>query len=726
MGKTLSYRRILPFLLLLLTALGLEAQDIPEARYPYRREIAGGDFEKCAQKIAKKLAKDSLDIAYNYAAYQLWSASGNHARDLERAYGHLDISLGSYIHATPRQIDRLTRDGFDGTLFTYDLTRIGLMALGQARGQGTADAYSRLLSVYTEIPDSILAIATYSRDSIELAAAILAGRAEDFQAFLQRRPGSPLERQAVALRDSTAFADAQRTHTQTGYEQFLRDYPSSALHGRATDSLHTLAFRQAEEAGAEQFYRSYAERFPLSRYAATALYRADSIQYHTVTAGGDWRSYILYLDSAVPHPAVWDSLALHTLAALVLAGPAVDPVVQTLAHTPTTDAYYLPLAHRLRMDFLLPSVQNYHRLYGPYSYLLPESWRVQDSLALAAYENYDYHIVDSCIRAIAPYHEAYIMLQQLIDHDLRYGRASEALEKIAPYKEVFEGSEEYALLTKTLTKTKTGSLPTLNSQFSTLNSQLKLVAADCSHPVPTADGTTLYFSVKGHPTNIGGADIFSAKNRKGAVKTPSWSNARIEMDLSHTYGHEAPLSVTADGNTMLTLQSGRLIVVRRDSASRKWLPGEPLLPDFPRPIADASMTADGKAILLSLSGKESYQTDSSLNLYVLLLEKDTLIDLGPVVNTPFADKAPYLHTDMRTLYFASEGHGSMGQLDIFVVTRLNDERWDQWSEPVNLGIGINTVDNDAWLRLSPDGKTGYSHRRGLQWEIVVFPLITNH
>lgn len=246
--------------------------------------------------------------------------------------------------------------------------------------------------------------------------------------------------------------------------------------------------------------------------------------------------------------------------------------------------------------------------------------------------------------------------------------------------------------------------------------------------MPSADGKTLYFSVKGHSTNIGGSDIFSATVKDNRGKGIKISNSHIEIDLSHTYGNEVPLSVTADGNTMLSLQSGRYFIARRDSASHKWFPAEPLLPDFPLPIADACLTADGKAVILSVPGKEDYQTDSSLNLYILPLIGNeelgmrNLIDLGPVVNTPFAERAPYLHSDMKRLYFASEGHGSLGQMDLYVVERLSDDRWDLWSEPHNLGIGINSVDNETWIRLAPDGKTAYSHRRGRQMEIVTFQL----
>lgn len=716
-----SGRRLLPFAFYLLLSLSplapVAAQETPDAQWPCRREIENGDFAKAAQKLGKKLGKDSLDIPANYAVHRLLSADGCPDRDLERAYRHLTVAHRAYCHAAPRMLDRLTRDGFDGALFSAAFQRLGILALLEARGAATADVYSNLLATYTELPDSIRALALYSRDSIELATARVSGRTDDFITFLQRRPDSPLKAAAITSRDSAAFAEAQSIHTCEGYERFLRQYPQSAESGRAKDSLYTIAFRQAEEADGEQFYRSYADRYPQSPFAAISIYRADSIQYYATTDPDDWRSFVRYLDEK----GGWAELALQTLARIALKDKAVEALEQALAHyplpngrIPVDDSLYLSLATQLRMAYLIPTVANFSRLYDAHGNHLPEEWRRHDSLAVAAYNNYNYHIIDSCIRAIAPYHEAFIMLQQLIDNDLRYGRSQEALATVGCYSYAFSGSDEYAKLVATLTDAvsrQSAAAPVVISAA---------MGCDCSYPVPSPDGKRLYFAAKGHRENIGGGDIFSAGLAKGGRQLV---HPAIEIDLSHTYGNDAPLSLSADGKLMLTLQSGRYFISRRDSVTGKWLPAEALLPDFGRPIADACLTADGRGVILSVPGRENYQTDTSLNLYLLLFDKgNELIDLGAAVNTPFAERAPYLHSDMRTLYFSSEGHGSLGQMDLYCVTRLSDDRWDLWSEPRNLGVGINTVDNETWLRLSADGAKGFSHRRGRQMEIVTFEI----
>jgi outer membrane protein OmpA-like peptidoglycan-associated protein len=62
---------------------------------------------------------------------------------------------------------------------------------------------------------------------------------------------------------------------------------------------------------------------------------------------------------------------------------------------------------------------------------------------------------------------------------------------------------------------------------------------------------------------------------------------------------------------------------------------------------------------------------------------------------------------MHTLYFSSEGHGSIGALDVFMTTRLNDDSWTEWSTPVNVGVLINSVAQDWGYKITTDGMRAY-------------------
>ena len=77
-------------------------------------------------------------------------------------------------------------------------------------------------------------------------------------------------------------------------------------------------------------------------------------------------------------------------------------------------------------------------------------------------------------------------------------------------------------------------------------------------------------------------------------------------------------------------------------------------------------------------------------------------NMGPSVNTPGDETAPYIHFDDRTLYFASNGHMGMGGSDLFMVKRTSDTTW---GTPVNLGYPINTPGDENNLIVAPDGRT---------------------
>ena len=86
------------------------------------------------------------------------------------------------------------------------------------------------------------------------------------------------------------------------------------------------------------------------------------------------------------------------------------------------------------------------------------------------------------------------------------------------------------------------------------------------------------------------------------------------------------------------------------------------------------------------------------------------VNLGPKINTPYNDDAPFLHADGKTLFFSSEGHNSMGGYDIFYTT-ITDVGF---TDPVNLGYPVNTTEDDIYYVISADGERGYyaSNRKG--------------
>ena len=70
------------------------------------------------------------------------------------------------------------------------------------------------------------------------------------------------------------------------------------------------------------------------------------------------------------------------------------------------------------------------------------------------------------------------------------------------------------------------------------------------------------------------------------------------------------------------------------------------------------------------------------------------------------EMSPFLAADGQTLYFASNGWPGYGGYDIYMTRRL-DETWEHWTEPLNLGSGINTANWEAYFTTDAMGNMAY-------------------
>ena len=70
------------------------------------------------------------------------------------------------------------------------------------------------------------------------------------------------------------------------------------------------------------------------------------------------------------------------------------------------------------------------------------------------------------------------------------------------------------------------------------------------------------------------------------------------------------------------------------------------------------------------------------------------IPLSDTINSVESETTPYITPDGRYLFFSSDGHLGMGGLDVFVSENLGNK----WSIPVNLGIAVNSVNNDTHFK----------------------------
>jgi hypothetical protein len=102
----------------------------------------------------------------------------------------------------------------------------------------------------------------------------------------------------------------------------------------------------------------------------------------------------------------------------------------------------------------------------------------------------------------------------------------------------------------------------------------------------------------------------------------------------------------------------------------------------------ATLSASGDTLIFSSGRKGGF---GELDLYMSIKLPDnswgTPVNLGNQINTPYDEDYPMFSADGKSLYFASQGHSSMGGFDIFV-SKLNESD-GTWSAPRNLGYPIN-------------------------------------
>lgn len=129
--------------------------------------------------------------------------------------------------------------------------------------------------------------------------------------------------------------------------------------------------------------------------------------------------------------------------------------------------------------------------------------------------------------------------------------------------------------------------------------------------------------------------------------------------------------------------------------------------------AQPSIGADGKTLFFATNRPGS----KGMDIYYTERQSDgswgVAKSIGSTINTAAHEKAPFIHSDSRTLYFAAETNDKRlgaGGYDIFYTKQ--DPTTGEWSKPRNLGYPINNEGDQEGLIVSTDGKLAYFSSSG--------------
>lgn len=186
--------------------------------------------------------------------------------------------------------------------------------------------------------------------------------------------------------------------------------------------------------------------------------------------------------------------------------------------------------------------------------------------------------------------------------------------------------------------------------------------------------------------------------------------------------HQGPLTFFPEGNAVLftnniQMKTGDgekehfLKITKAIKEGRQWLRADHI--DLGTGLwndAHPTLSADGQYLYFASDRPGGY---GGMDIYMTKFSNGQWgfpVNLGSEINTPGNEVFPYLYVD-GTLYFASNGWGGYGGLDIFYAETDLDGYWQQAS---NVGIPINSQKDDFGYALDMTGTSGYfsSARKG--------------
>jgi flagellar motor protein MotB len=235
------------------------------------------------------------------------------------------------------------------------------------------------------------------------------------------------------------------------------------------------------------------------------------------------------------------------------------------------------------------------------------------------------------------------------------------------------------------------------------------------NPVLEQGDSVLYFTsrrpynkAKRNPVdNKYNEDIYRAVKRNGQFGKAS----RLEKPFN-TRHNNSLVGISSDGHQIFLyrgdLNEGNIQESHYQEKKGKWT--------RPHSLPSRMSSRDGEtSAFLTAEGDELLYV--SRNKELSLGGKDILIsrldergkwsrpeNLSQLINTEFDEEGVFITPDGRTLYFASQGHNSMGGFDIF---RSEKQPNGTWSKPENLGYPINTPDDELFYITDRTGQYGY-------------------
>jgi tetratricopeptide (TPR) repeat protein len=237
-------------------------------------------------------------------------------------------------------------------------------------------------------------------------------------------------------------------------------------------------------------------------------------------------------------------------------------------------------------------------------------------------------------------------------------------------------------------------------------------------PILIENGKTLYFTsrrndTKGGSMNPDDQEFFEDTYRAvWNAEINNWDSISNDLGRINTEGFDAINYISKDGKSGLmtvnttatemknTTKGSDLFTIEMSNKGKwstpKRINAKTINTSFFE--GSATMTSDMNTLYFVSDRKGE---KSSTDIYVSQKVGKNWGEAAPLpftINTNGRETTPFISGDGRFLFFSSDGHLGMGGLDIYVVENLGST----WGEPINLGIIVNTVNNDTHFQYYPE------------------------
>lgn len=326
-----------------------------------------------------------------------------------------------------------------------------------------------------------------------------------------------------------------------------------------------------------------------------------------------------------------------------------------------------------------------------------------------------------------------------------YYRYAQTLKTLGKYQEANKQMDVFAKMMPKDERAKEhlanpNYIPSLSNKdklFDVIQTNIKSKGQQSDFGAVLTNDNTLYFASTRNTSNKTDKwneqpylDIYKAtREANGSFSEP------IPVKELNTPFHDGPLTLSADGTTIFfardghsegqyeknkksNIKVGQQGIYKATKIDGKWSNVEALpINSTSYSATNPSLSKDGKTLYFASNMPGGIGESDIWKITVDGTNYGKPENLGTNVNTADRENFPFI-TDDNTLYFASTGRQGLGGYDVFKINLTTNE------QPQNLGKPVNTEKDDFSFSFNKNANTGYfsSNRDGSDAIYVATPL----